>query len=146
MSCSEAVGTTQSELCQHSRAMVDRIDTSGAAFNAHIPRFLSETCPESVFYHNSISGECRDLIFGTSIIDYATARDLSEGDIPKIIRLCIEDIDRRGLEAEGIYWVSVFILQFIFYARSYPILITGARGTGSYTEGMSLRSWCMPCC
>jgi hypothetical protein len=52
-------------------------------------------------------GECNDLIFGVSLADYATARALLEGEIPKIVRICIREIDQRGLEAEGIYRVSI---------------------------------------
>ena len=56
------------------------------------------------------------MIFGFSLQDYATARDLPEGEIPKIVRICIEEVDRRGLDAEGIYRVSpshdtVFVLS-----------------------------------
>ena len=46
------------------------------------------------------------MIFGFSLQDYATARDLPEGEIPKIVRICIEEVDRRGLDVEGIYRVS----------------------------------------
>ena len=52
-------------------------------------------------------GECNDLIFGFSLVDYATANGLPEGSIPKIVRICIEEIDKRGLETEGIYRVSL---------------------------------------
>jgi len=38
-------------------------------------------------------------------VDYATARG-SENDVPKIIKICIDEVDRRGLDAEGIYRVS----------------------------------------
>ena len=46
------------------------------------------------------------MIFGFSLQDYATARDLPEGEIPKIVKICIEEADKRGLDAEGIYRVS----------------------------------------
>lgn len=54
-------------------------------------------------------GECRDLIFGVSLVDYATARGLPEGEVPKIIRICIQDIEQRGLDAEGIYRVKPYM-------------------------------------
>ena len=47
------------------------------------------------------------MIFGFSLQDYATSRDLPEGEIPKIVRICIEEVDRRGLDSEGIYRVSL---------------------------------------
>ena len=58
-----------------------------------------------MLYYNYHVGECRDLIFGVSLADYATARG-SENDVPIVLRLCIEEIDKRGLDAEGIYRVS----------------------------------------
>lgn len=58
------------------------------------------------------------MIFGFSLQDYATARDLPEGEIPKIVRICIEEVDRRGLDSEGIYRVSPPCLVF-----SMPVLI-----------------------
>jgi len=46
------------------------------------------------------------LIFGFGLQDYATTKALPEGEIPKVLRICIEEIDKRGLDAEGIYQVS----------------------------------------
>ncbi|KAG6866016.1 hypothetical protein C0991_009424 [Blastosporella zonata] len=40
------------------------------------------------------------------LVDYSTAKGLQDGEVPKIIRICIQEIDRRGLESEGIYRVS----------------------------------------
>lgn len=74
--------------------------------NAYIGQSLALSIPIPILYHNFYVGECKDLIFGFSLQDYATARDLPEGEIPKIVRICIEEVDRRGLDAEGIYRVS----------------------------------------
>jgi len=51
-------------------------------------------------------GECRDLAFGLSLTDYAAARSLPDGAIPKVLRLCIDEVDARGLTVEGIYRTS----------------------------------------
>jgi len=51
-------------------------------------------------------GPCNDLIFGFSLVDYATTKGLKDGAVPKIVRICIQEIDLRGLESEGIYRVS----------------------------------------
>jgi RhoGAP domain len=45
------------------------------------------------------------LIFGVSLVDYATARGLGEA-APKIVRICVQEVDQRGLGSEGIYRVS----------------------------------------
>ncbi|KAA1468463.1 RhoGAP-domain-containing protein [Dentipellis sp. KUC8613] len=103
-----ATYTTQTQLSTHSRSMVEKIspehDTS--LLCAHIPRSLAIATPKPILYYNYQVGECRDLIFGVTMADYATARALGDSDIPKIIRLSIQEIDRRGLDSEGIYRVS----------------------------------------
>jgi hypothetical protein len=72
---------------------------------ASLRRSLALSIPTPTLYYNYQVGECQDLIFGVSLADYATARG-SENDIPKILRICIDEIDKRGLDAEGIYRVS----------------------------------------
>ncbi|KAI1795531.1 RhoGAP-domain-containing protein [Ganoderma leucocontextum] len=101
------VGGTQIQLCENGRRTVNKIvpERDGAAMAAKVPGMLFPIIPTPKYYFNYFIGECRDLMFGVSLVDYA-ARDPLEGDKPKIIRVCIEDIDQRGLEAEGIYWVS----------------------------------------
>ncbi|KAF9023411.1 hypothetical protein BDZ89DRAFT_955713 [Hymenopellis radicata] len=103
-----ATTTTQTQLSSHMRSSVDRIspekDVSKVA--AYIPKSLASSIPDPILYHNGNLGECKDLIFGFSLMDYATSKNLPEGEIPKIIKICIAEIDFRGLECEGIYRVS----------------------------------------
>ena len=99
---------TQAQICNHARVYVDKInpekDTSLLA--AHIPRLLALATPKPLYYENFVVGECRDLIFGVSLVDYATSKALPDAEIPKIVRICTEEIERRGLDAEGIYRVG----------------------------------------
>lgn len=87
--------------------MVDKISPEKdiAKLNANIPRSLASAIPEPILYEHGQVGLCNDLIFGISLVDYATAKGLQEGEVPKIIRICIEEIDRRGLGSEGMYRV-----------------------------------------
>ncbi|EAU92860.2 hypothetical protein CC1G_03647 [Coprinopsis cinerea okayama7 len=103
-----ATYSTQSHLCAHARTYVDRISPERdlVKLKANIPRSLASAIPEPILYEHGQVGECNDLIFGFSLVDYATAKGLGEREIPKIVRLCIEEIDRRGLDSEGIYRVS----------------------------------------
>lgn len=103
-----ATSTTQTHLSTHIRPMVDRISpTKDVQILAQaIPRSLASAIPKPVLYWNYNVGECTDLIFGVSLVDYATARGLQEGEVPKIIRASIKEVDSRGLESEGIYRVS----------------------------------------
>ena len=96
--------------------MVDKIvpQRDSAAIAATIPRLLALVTPKPVYYYNFNVGECKDLIFGVGLVDYATDRGPLEGDVPKIVRICIEDVDRRGLEAEGIYRVSWPVIHCAF--------------------------------
>lgn len=89
------------------RAMLERIspDKDVAKIKTQIPRSLASAIPEPILYEHGLVGECNDLIFGFSLVDYATAKALPEGAIPKIVQICIEEVDRRGLESEGIYRV-----------------------------------------
>jgi len=62
-------------------------------------------------------------------VDYATAKGLPEGAVPKIIRICTEEIDRRGLESEGIYRAR---LQYVLHLSDLPITLglwTSCRGS-----------------
>lgn len=74
-----------------------------------IPRLLERAVPVRVLYMNYAVGECNDLIFGVSLVDYAQARTLTDGEIPKIVRICVQEVDRRGLESEGIYRVCAVV-------------------------------------
>lgn len=100
---------TQTQLAGHLGECVARIQPQAdvAAIAQRIPRLLERAVPPRVLYTNYAIGECNDLIFGVSLVDYAQARGLADGDIPKIVRLCIQEVDARGLEAEGIYRVCL---------------------------------------
>ena len=73
---------------------------------AYVPRYIQQYCPRRVLYTNYYVGDCNDLIFGVSLVDYATSRGLQDGQIPKIVRICIQEVEARGMNTEGIYRVS----------------------------------------
>ncbi|KAI0317997.1 hypothetical protein OF83DRAFT_1171488 [Amylostereum chailletii] len=95
-------------LATHARSVVESVspEDDKMTLAAQIPRLLASATPKPILYYNYHVGECQDLIFGVSMSDYATTRGLGEGDIPKIVRLCIDEVDKRGLSVEGIYRVS----------------------------------------
>jgi hypothetical protein len=43
---------------------------------------------------------------GISLVDYASARGLKDNAVPRIVEICIREVEARGLNAEGIYRVS----------------------------------------
>ncbi len=75
--------------------------------------------PRPTLYYNFYVGECKDLIFGVSLVDYATARGLSDGEVTKVVKLSVAEIDKRGLDSEGIYRVCRRIL-LIFVINRIP--------------------------
>ncbi|KIJ68806.1 hypothetical protein HYDPIDRAFT_107059 [Hydnomerulius pinastri MD-312] len=103
-----ATTMTQTQLSEHARSMVEKIspEKDESLISAHIPRSLASLTPKPILYYNYNVGECSDLIFGVSLVDYATTRGLAETEVPKIVQICIQEVDERGLEAEGIYRVS----------------------------------------
>ncbi|KAG6891402.1 hypothetical protein C0992_007626 [Termitomyces sp. T32_za158] len=103
-----ATSTTQTQLASLARSIVVNVSPERDVnkLRAYIPRSMASAIPEPILYEHGLVGSCNDLIFGFSLVDYATSKGLQEGEIPKIVRICIQEIDRRGLESEGIYRVS----------------------------------------
>ena len=104
----QATSTTQTQLSSHVRGVIEKIspEKDKNRFASNIPRSLASAIPEPILYQHGQVGECNDLVFGFSLLDYATTKNLPEGEVPKIVRVCIAEIDKRGLDAEGIYRVS----------------------------------------
>lgn len=107
---------------------------------SNIDGALKRALPPTLYY-NFLMGESKDLIFGTSLVDYATTHGQTGGPgvalglarggkltmkegvasreerhkrdaigvaqecVPRLIRICVRDIDARGLTTEGIYRV-----------------------------------------
>ncbi|KAI6032059.1 hypothetical protein PISMIDRAFT_28412 [Pisolithus microcarpus 441] len=103
-----ATSVTHTQLSEHARAVIQKISPEKdlASATNQLPRSLEPLIPKPILYYNYNVGECNDLIFGVSLVDYATSRGLSDCMVPRIVQLCISEVDRRGLETEGIYRVS----------------------------------------
>ncbi|KAF5375014.1 hypothetical protein D9758_000090 [Tetrapyrgos nigripes] len=103
-----ATTMTETQLASHASALVTKIspERDRAKVSGYIQRSLAAATPDPILYENCHVGECNDLIFGFSLVDYATTHNLPDGDVPKVVKRCIDEIDKKGLEAEGIYRVS----------------------------------------
>lgn len=101
------VCTMHNDLATDARSAVENIsaETDTSILAASLRSSLALSIPPRTLYHNYDVGECPDLVFGLSLADYATARE-SQNNVPTILRLCIEEVEKRGLEAEGIYTLS----------------------------------------
>lgn len=102
-----ATSTTQTQLALHLRESIARIAPAadGAVVAQNFPRLVASGVPRPVLYSNYDVGDCNDLIFGVSLVDYAQARALKDGELPNIVRICLQEIDAHGLEWEGIHRV-----------------------------------------
>ena len=67
-------------------------------------RALSFSIPLLSLYRNYRPGAYSDsdLIFGVPLVDVET----NEDNVPKVMRMCIEEVEKRGLNTHKIYSVS----------------------------------------
>ncbi len=75
-------------------------DTSG--LRASFRRALSFSIPPSTLYRNNHPGAYSDLIFGVPLVDVETNQE----NVPKVMGMCIEEVEKRCLNAKKIYSVS----------------------------------------
>ena len=83
---------------------------------------LEASIPKPILYHNFHMGESKHLIMGISLVDYASARGLKDNAVPRVVELCIREVEARGLNAEGIYRVSYCDLSVPLPTKSHPLL------------------------
>ena len=70
---------------------------------ASFRRALSFSIPPLTLYRKySPPGVCSKLIFGVPLVDLETTQD----NVPEVMKMCIEEIEKRGLETKYIYVVS----------------------------------------
>ncbi|KAI9433264.1 hypothetical protein H4582DRAFT_2101673 [Lactarius indigo] len=72
-------------------------DTSG--LRASFGHGLSFSIPPLTLYCNYRPNTYSDLIFGVPLVNLTTNQDY----VPKVIRICIEEVEKRGLDTKGIY-------------------------------------------
>ncbi|VDC01936.1 unnamed protein product [Peniophora sp. CBMAI 1063] len=103
-----ATTTTQAALATHAHAAIEQVNPQRdqQLLAAPIPQLFKAAVPAPQLYHNYEVGVCKDLTFGINLSDYASARGLPEGEIPRVLALCIAEVDARGLDVEGIYRIS----------------------------------------
>ena len=83
------------------KALASR-DTSETDLRASFRRGLSFSIPSPAFYRSYCPGAHSDLVFGVPLVDLVT----NEDKVPKVMRMCIEEVEKRGLNANRIYSVS----------------------------------------
>ena len=78
------------------------VGTDMSDLRASFRRALSFSIPPPTLYRNNRPGAHSDLIFGVPLVDVET----NEDNVPKVMRMCIEEVEKRGLDTKGIYLVS----------------------------------------
>ncbi|KAH8997020.1 hypothetical protein EDB86DRAFT_3155043 [Lactarius hatsudake] len=73
--------------------------TDMSGLMASFRRTLSFSIPPSTLYRNSHPSAYSDLIFGVPLVNLETNQD----NILKVIKLCIEEVEKRGLDTKKIY-------------------------------------------
>ncbi|KAI9439449.1 Rho GTPase activation protein, partial [Lactarius psammicola] len=86
------------------RAQVEKTlaETETSNLRASFRHALSFSIPPLTPYRNYRPGAYSDLIFGVPLVDLTT----NEDNVPKVMRMCIEEVEKRGLNTKNIYSVS----------------------------------------
>jgi hypothetical protein len=90
--------------------------TDTSDLRASFCRALSFSIPPVTLYRNyNRPGPYSELIFGVPLV----ALETNEDNVPKVMRMCIEEVEKRGLDIKNIYLVSFSkrVLEFVF---SFP--------------------------
>ncbi|KAH7104511.1 RhoGAP-domain-containing protein [Auriculariales sp. MPI-PUGE-AT-0066] len=103
-----ALAKTNNNFADHAASVVAKIsaDKDAERIHALIGPSKALSIPDRVVYENAHYGLCPDICFGVALVDYAQSRNLPDGGIPRVVRLCIAEIEKRGLESEGIFRIS----------------------------------------
>jgi len=122
-----ALAKTNANFAEHASSMVTKIsaDKDQERLKLVIAPSKALSIPKRVLYENAHVGVCPDICFGISLVDYATSRGLPEGAVPRILKLCLADLEARGLEAEGIYRVCPNFVSSVLFADNCHIQISG---------------------
>ena len=93
-------------LAKSTRAEVEkslaRTDTSNLKACFH--RALSFSIPPPSLYRNPRPGVYSQSIFGVPLVDLET--DYLENNVPKVMKTCIDYLEKRALNTQGIHSVS----------------------------------------
>lgn len=104
---------TSEQASQVIQRSLDNMDEELKRVESRVPS-LAELHEDRIPYINYYFGECKDLLFGVSLIDYAYSRAQhdapslgpSKVEAPLIVRKCIAFIEEKAMTQPGIYRIS----------------------------------------
>jgi hypothetical protein len=103
MACSTACAK-HDNLARNTKAEAEKAlaGTDMSDLRASFRRALSFSLPPLTLYRNHRPGAYSDLIFGVPLVGVETDED----NVPKVMKLCIQEVEKRGLNTKKIYSVS----------------------------------------
>jgi hypothetical protein len=104
VACSKACAK-RGDIAKSTRAEVENAlgGTDTSDLRASFRRALSLSTPPLTLYRNYRPGGYSNLIFGVPLVDHVT----NEDNVPKVMRMCIDEVEKRGLNIDTIYSVSL---------------------------------------
>ncbi|KAI9433278.1 Rho GTPase activation protein [Lactarius indigo] len=111
--CTEHVNLTVSTSAEVEKAFAGT-DTSGLGVS--LGHALSFSIPPLTLYCNYRPDAYSDLIFGVPLVNLTTNQD----NVPRVIRMCIEEVEKRGLNTLKIYLVgSIYDAEVLQLRRRF---------------------------
>jgi hypothetical protein len=78
---------------------------------------LSLSTPPLTLYCNYHPGGYSNLIFGVPLVHH----EVNEENVPKVVRMCIDEVEKRGLNIDKIYSVRLQSSRFFGFMLSVPV-------------------------
>ena len=78
---------------------------------------LDFSTPPLILYRNCRPGGYSNLIFGVPLVDLGMNN--SEEKIPKVMRICIDEVEKRGMDVDKIYSVRL-LSRYVFRSAKFP--------------------------
>ncbi|KAF8256584.1 hypothetical protein EI94DRAFT_1821835 [Lactarius quietus] len=90
------------EICTKAKVEKALAGTDTSDLRASFRQSLAFSIPPPTLYRIHRPGAYSELIFGVPLVDVA----MKEDNVPKVMRLCIEEVEKRGLDTKKIYSVG----------------------------------------
>jgi hypothetical protein len=106
MACSKACAEHK-DIAKSTEVEVENIlgGTDTSDLKVSFRRAISFSNLPLVLYRNNHRGGYSNLTFGVPLVEHEANKD----KVPKLMRMCIDEIEKRGLNEDDIYWVGLLL-------------------------------------
>ena len=117
MACSKACAKNN-DIAKRAGAKVQNalVATDRSDLKVSFRQALSFSIPPLTLYRNYRPGGYSILIFGVPLVDLG----MNEEKVPKVMKMCIEEVEKRGLHIEKIYMVSLLLRDLFGFMLKNP--------------------------